>query len=72
MGFKNMELRPLAVGEVSAAAMLDMPAKVFREMVACGALPPPKSIGKYKRWLVSDLEAILSGAAARQEEAFTI
>lgn len=68
----NLHVRPLAAGEVAAAAMLDMSVKVFLDMVACGALPPPKSIGNHKRWLVSDLEAILSGVAARPAEAFTI
>jgi predicted DNA-binding transcriptional regulator AlpA len=62
----------LAVEDKTAAAMLDMSSKVFLELVSCGALPGPKVIGNYKRWIVSDLEAILTGDAARPEEAFTV
>lgn len=68
----NAFIRPLAVGEKSAAAMLDMSNKDFWDLVSCGALPGPKTIGHHERWLVSELEAILSGVAARPEEAFTI
>ena len=68
----NANTRPLAVGERTAAAMLDLSPKDFFELVACGALPAPRSIGQHKRWMVSDLEAILSGDAARPDEAFTI
>lgn len=68
----NPELRPLAVGEKAAAAMLDMSSRDFWDLVSCGALPGPKIIGDHKRWVVSDLEAILSGDAARPEQAFTV
>jgi len=67
-----IDSRPLAVGEKTAAAMLDMSTKDFCELVSCGALPDPKNIGRHKRWLVADLEGILSGKAARPDEAFTI
>jgi hypothetical protein len=52
--------------------MLDMSLKEFWSLVACGALPGPTIIGTYKLWIVSDLEAILSGVAARPEEEFTL
>ena len=64
--------RHLAVGDKTAAAMFDMTLKVFWELVSCGALPGPTVIGGYNRWIVSDLEAILTGEAARPEEAFTV
>jgi len=64
--------RPLAVGEKNAAIMMDMTIKEFTDLVANGALPGPKDIGGHKRWMVSDLEAILSGDAARPKEAFAI
>jgi predicted DNA-binding transcriptional regulator AlpA len=68
----NSYARPLAVADKTAAAMLDMSSKVFWELVSCGALPGPKIIGNHNRWVVSDLEAILNGEAARPEEAFTV
>lgn len=64
--------RPIAVGEKTAAAMLDMTMRDFGDLVANGALPSPKNIGGHKRWIVSDLEAILTGEAARPKEAFSI
>lgn len=64
--------RPIAVGEKTAAAMLDMTIRDFGDLVANGALPGPKDIGGHKRWMVSDLEAILTGDAARPKEAFAI
>jgi hypothetical protein len=68
----NAHTRPLAVGERTAAAMLDMSPREFAELVACGALPAAKTIGSHQRWMVADLEAILSGEAAKPDEAFTI
>lgn len=64
--------RPIAVGEKTAAAMLDMTIRDFTELVSTGALPGPKDIGGHKRWMVSELEAILTGSAARPREAFEI
>lgn len=55
----------LAVREVTAAKMLDMPASKFRDLVAMSALPAPVRIGDTERWLVDDIRAILDGSAAR-------
>lgn len=49
--------------EATAAKMLDMPLKDFRELVAAGSLPKPVRIGgKHDRWSVKQLEAISTGA----------
>ena len=63
---------PLAVGDATAAKMLDMSASEFRRLVASGALPPPISIGGYCRWRVDQLTAILDGAAAKPEQDFEL
>lgn len=56
---------PIACGEKTAAAMLDMPVAKFLELVKNGALPPPCLIGDVRRWSVSDLRNIVNGGAAR-------
>lgn len=61
-------VRPIAVSERSAAAMLDMKPRDFRRMVDHGALPPPVRIGTLERWPVDQIEAILKGDAARPSE----
>ena len=58
-------VQPIAVSEKNGAAILDMAPQNFRELVACGALPPPTKLGGLERWLVSDLEAIFTGAVRR-------
>jgi predicted DNA-binding transcriptional regulator AlpA len=63
---------PLAVGDATAAAMLDLPASEFRKLVAAGALPPPVRIGGHSRWRVDQLTAILDGAAAKPEQDFEL
>lgn len=60
--------QPIAVREVTAAAMLDMSASEFRRLVGRGALPPPKKIGGATRWRVAELEAVLFGHAAKPNE----
>lgn len=65
-------LRPIAVAEKTAAAMLDLSVADFANLVANGALPGPKDIGGHKRWMMADLEAILTGDAAKPKEAFSI
>lgn len=60
---------PLAVSDTNAAHMLDLPTTKFRELVAAGALPPPVRVADgIERWRVDDLQAILSGKAARPSE----
>lgn len=68
----STQTRPIAVGEKTAASMLDMSAKEFNELVASGALPGPKTLGPHRRWMVDALEAILSGEDAKPKEAFSI
>lgn len=63
---------PLAVRAQTAAAMLDMPPKEFMRLVECGALPPPVRIGKFERWRVEQLNAIIRGNAAKPEEGFEL
>ena len=62
----------LAVGEKNAAAMVDMPVRDFLDLVDAGVFPQPTEIGEHKRWLVADIEAILTGEAARPKEGFVI
>lgn len=62
------QTRPLAAKEATAAAMLDMSVAEFRRLVAQGALPPPLPIGGKQRWRTADLEAIISGYAARPSD----
>jgi predicted DNA-binding transcriptional regulator AlpA len=52
--------------------MLDMPTAEFRRLVASGALPPPVRIGGHERWHVAQIEAILSGPAARPSQEFEL
>lgn len=56
---------PLAVTDREAASMFRLKPAQFAELVKAGALPPPKRIGKYERWDVEDLKAILDGKLAR-------
>lgn len=57
----------LAVRAATAAAMLDLPATRFRELVAAGALPPPVRLGDDERWRVADLNAALNGQPTERE-----
>jgi len=68
----NKTWNRLAVKEKTAAEMFDMTAENFRELVSSGAFPSPETFGRHKRWIVSDLEAILSGAASRPSEVFSL
>lgn len=64
--------RKIAVKDTTAAQMLDMSARQFRDLVKAGALPPAKRVGCHERWLVSDLEAIVTGEAMRPNEGFDL
>jgi len=58
-------IRQIAVRDVTAAKMLDMPTTKFRELVAKGLMPQPKRIADgIQRWNVEDLQQIVSGNAA--------
>ena len=55
---------PIYASEKTAARLLDMETKEFRELVANGALPPPTKItAGVERWRVADIDAILTGKA---------
>ena len=62
----------LAVKDTTAAQMLDMSAKDFRALVEAGTLPPALPIGTHRRWLVADLEAIITGKKIRPETGFDL
>lgn len=66
------QITPLAVGETTAARMLDMKPAEFRHLVATGALPPPVTLAGFARWRVEDLRAIVAGDAAKPDETFEI
>ena len=63
---------PIFVRATTAAAMLDMSTAEFRRLVAAGALPPPVGIGGHERWHVAQIEAMLSGIAARPNQDFEL
>jgi predicted DNA-binding transcriptional regulator AlpA len=52
---------PIAVGEKTAAKMLDLPIESFRSLVSDGTLPRPRSIGPHERWDAEELRAIIQG-----------
>lgn len=54
--------------EATAAAMLDLNKREFRNLVDLGALPPPIRIGSLERWDTTALEAVARGVAARPDE----
>ncbi|MCA0204342.1 MAG: helix-turn-helix domain-containing protein [Proteobacteria bacterium] len=62
----------LAVKDTTAAQMLDMSPKDFRALVEAGALPPALPIGEHQRWLVADLEAIITGKKIRPDTGFDL
>lgn len=66
--WKMSKITPIAVGESSAARMLDFRPAEFSRLVEVGAMPPPVMINGFARWRVRDLEAILNGDAARPAE----
>lgn len=63
-----MSARPIAVKDTTAASMLDLPASEFRRLVEAGVLPAPCRIGKYERWRVDMIEAVVNGDASWPED----
>lgn len=60
---------PIYASERTAAALLDMKLRDFRDLVDSGYLPAPIIIGReLKRWEVRQLQLIISGSAATGEE----
>ncbi|MEM8582501.1 MAG: hypothetical protein AAGF50_14995 [Pseudomonadota bacterium] len=65
-----MPLAKILASEKTAAAMLDLDPRQFRELVESGVLPRPANLPgfeKQPRWRVAELEAIASGAAMEDE-----
>ncbi|TVP70137.1 MAG: hypothetical protein EA339_13430 [Rhodobacteraceae bacterium] len=53
------KLTPIMASEPSAAALLDMPLDVFRDLVEAGAIPPGRHIAPgLVRWDVDQLKRI--------------
>ncbi|TDK50831.1 hypothetical protein [Antarcticimicrobium luteum] len=67
-----VHLQPIAVRDTTAAGLLDMPVSEFRRLVNCGALPPPVTVAQHERWIVGQIEAILSGRADLPTEEFEL
>lgn len=58
-------MTPLFASETTAAALLDMKPREFRDLVKAGALPGGREIAPgLVRWHVDDLRAIASGVKA--------
>lgn len=51
----------LFVNRQNAARLLDMKPSQFSDLVQIGVLPNPRCLGKYERWDVEELQAILRG-----------
>ncbi len=58
---------PLFATDRSAAKLLDMKPKQFRDLVAAGILPPPINIGNLERWDVEALTKALRGEPLYEE-----
>lgn len=63
---------PLFANDKTTASLLDLKTTEFLKLVDEGALPPPIKIGKYSRWEVDQIRAIITGNAARPKERFEI
>ncbi|UWQ47633.1 hypothetical protein K3719_07935 [Leisingera aquaemixtae] len=62
-------ITPIAVGEKTAAKMMDMTPGDFRRLVGAGCLPSPITLTSgIERWRVSDLESVLNGNAMNEDE----
>lgn len=57
-----MTVLPLFCRDATAAKMLDMSTKRFRDLVAAGSLPAPVSIGGEERWDREEITAVVRGA----------
>ena len=51
----------LAVGEKSAAQLLELKPKEFKALVDQGILPRPGNIGPYERWDAGEQRAVIRG-----------
>lgn len=58
-----MSGRPILADEKTAAKLLCLPPRAFRDLVAQGHLPPPRDLGGFERWDVDDLRRIARGEA---------
>lgn len=63
--------RPLFAAEKTAAELLDLPLKDFRQLVDMGVAPKPVLLGdRFPRWNVRELEARLLGGDLTEELAW--
>lgn len=60
-------LQKLAVTARDAAKMLSLALHDFLSLVEAGALPQPVFLGKHQLWIVSEIEAVLTGRNIEQE-----
>ena len=62
---------PIAVGEQTAAKMLDMPVAQFRQLVSEGLLPRGRMIAPgFQRWDVETLRQVARGDAVDERIAW--
>lgn len=59
---------PIFANERTAARFLDMKPAEFRALVDGGELPKPRRIGKYERWDMAEIRAIVAGEKADRGE----
>lgn len=59
------KLTPLFASETTAAALLDMKPREFRDLVQAGALPGPTRLD---RWDVAQLQDIMRGKAHKPKD----
>ena len=53
---------PFFAADRTAARLLDMKVREFREAVEAGLLPPPVDVAGRERWVVEELTAIGRGS----------
>lgn len=61
-----MKPTPIFAAEDTAARLCDMTAEEFRRLVEAGHLPPPRVIGKLRRYDVEELRRVIRGEAAAE------
>lgn len=66
------DMRILYATDRTAAKLLDMRPAEFRDLVAIGALPAPLRIGKFERWSVTEIDAIVQGTRPKPTEVFDL
>jgi hypothetical protein len=66
-----MKQKPIFACERTAAGLLSLKLKEFRELIDIGVVPAPILIGgKFPRWHVQDLETRLNGNGSEEQFAW--